>query len=224
MYNEEEFISINTLQHYIYCPRQCALIVVDDVWRNNLFTTRGNILHEKVDTPTAEVRGAIKSVRSLRIHSYRLGITGKCDVVEFYRRKTNVPQESPNIACGRQFSESLVPIEFKAGAPKSDLSDKVQLCAQALCLEEMLATTIPYGMLFYGKIRRRVSVKFDETLRSQTEATIKAVHQLSKSMYIPPAEYTSRCRNCSLYDVCQPKSMNSRKLTKYLDGLYEEAS
>lgn len=205
MYSEDEFIMISALQHYVYCPRQCGLIHVDDAWRENLFTTRGNILHEKVDTDTYEMRGTKKTVRGLRIHSFNLGITGRCDVVEF--------RNSDN-------GEDILPVEFKSGEPKDDISDKVQLCAQVFCLEEMLHTKITHGAFFYGKIRRRDVVEVDSELRLQTENIITSVRNIVSSRIIPPAEYTSKCRNCSLYDICQPKAMNKRKLNNYIRELY----
>ena len=205
MYTEDDFIMISALQHYVYCPRQCGLIHVDDVWSENLFTTRGNILHEKVDTDTYETRGAKRTVRGLRIHSFRLGITGRCDVVEF--KDTNDGEE-------------IMPVEFKSGEPKDDISDKVQLCAQVLCLEEMLSTKIKKGAFFYGKIRRRDIVEIDDGLRSQTESIITSVREIISSKKVPTAEYTSKCRNCSLLDICQPKAMNNRKLNNYIKELY----
>ncbi|MEW6508326.1 MAG: CRISPR-associated protein Cas4 [Bacteroidota bacterium] len=205
MYAEEDFIMISALQHYVYCPRQCGLIHVDDVWSENLFTTRGNILHEKVDTATYETRGIKKTVRALRIHSYRFGITGKCDVVEF--------RTSP-------YGDEVMPVEFKSGEPKEDISDKVQLCAQALCLEEMLNTNITRGAFFYGKIRRRNVVDIDSELRIQTENIIASVREIISKKIVPPAEFSSKCRNCSLIDICQPKAMNKRKLANYIKELY----
>jgi CRISPR-associated exonuclease Cas4 len=205
MYSEDDFIHIGALQHYVFCPRQCALIHVEDVWRDNVLTVRGNILHDKVDTDTYESRGAVRTVRGLRIHSYRLGIVGRCDVVEFRTSPTG---------------EEVLPVEFKAGKPKDDLSDKVQLCAQALCLEEMLATKIIRGAFFYSKIRRRVQVEMDEELRKQTESIIAAVHELVSNKRVPTARYMAKCRNCSLIDICQPRAMNERKLNEYLKSLY----
>ena len=205
MYNEDDFIMISALQHYVYCPRQCGLIHVDDVWHENLFTTRGNILHDKVDTDTYETRGTKKTVRGLRIHSFRLGITGRCDVVEFIDSKTG---------------EEILPVEFKSGEPKEDISDKVQLCAQALCLEEMLNTNITHGAFFYGKIRRRNVIEVDDVLRMQTENIICSVREIVSKKIVPQAEYSAKCRNCSLQDICQPKAMNKRKLTTYINGLY----
>jgi len=205
MYTEEDFIMISALQHYVYCPRQCGLIHVDDVWNENLFTTRGKILHQKVDSDTYETRGDIKTVRGLRIHSCRLGITGKCDVVEF--RETKNGQE-------------ILPVEFKSGKPKEDISDKVQLCAQVLCLEEMLNKPISKGAFFYGKIRRRSLIEIDSALRRQTEDVISKVREIVSSQTVPSAEYDAKCRNCSLIDICKPKAMNKKKLKNYLSELY----
>lgn len=205
MYTEDDFIMISALQHYVYCPRQCGLIHVDDVWHENLFTVRGNILHEKVDTDTYETRGTKKTVRGLRIHSFRLGITGRCDVVEFKETKNG---------------EEVMPVEFKSGEPKNDISDKVQLCAQALCLEEMLNTKIIRGAFFYGKIRRRDIVEIDNVLRMQTENIIGSVREIVSKKIVPQEEYSAKCRNCSLQDICQPKAMNRRKLQQYIKGLY----
>lgn len=205
MYTEDDFIMISALQHYVYCPRQCGLIHVDDVWHENLFTVRGNILHEKVDTDTYETRGTKKTVRGLRIHSFRLGITGRCDVVEFKETKNG---------------EEIMPVEFKSGEPKNNISDKVQLCAQALCLEEMLNTKVAHGAFFYGKIRRRNVVEIDNELRLQTENIIDSVREIVSKKIVPSAEYATRCRNCSLQDICQPKAMNKRKLQQYIKGLY----
>ncbi|HET54292.1 MAG TPA: CRISPR-associated protein Cas4 [Ignavibacteria bacterium] len=205
MFTEDDFIMISALQHYVYCPRQCGLIHVDDVWQENLFTTRGNILHEKVDTDTYETRGAIKTVRGLRIHSYNYGIVGRCDVVEFREEKSG---------------KVILPVEFKSGEPKEDISDKVQLCAQVLCLEEMLNTKITQGAFFYGKIRRRNTVEIDHELRTKTESIINSVREIVSSKKVPLAEYAAKCRNCSLQSVCQPKAMNSRKLKNYIKGLY----
>ena len=205
MYTEDDFIMISALQHYVYCPRQCGLIHVDDVWQENLFTTRGNIMHEKVDTDTYETRGDVKTVRGLRIHSFHFGLVGRCDVVEFRQEKT-----------GR----TILPVEFKSGEPKENISDKVQLCAQALCLEEMLNTKILQGAFFYGKIRRRNVIEIDSELRAQTESIINSVREIVSSKKVPIAEYEAKCRNCSIQSICQPKAMNSKKLQNYIKGLY----
>lgn len=206
VYSEDDFIMISALQHYIYCPRQCGLIHVDDVWQENLFTTKGNILHEKVDTDTYETRGATKTVRGLRIHSLQHGIVGRCDVVEFIKSKNG---------------EQIIPVEFKSGQPKEDISDKVQLCAQAICLEEMLNIPINSGAFFYGKIRRRNYIEIDDQLRSETINVISEVRKIIETKKVPKIEYTQKCRNCSLYSICQPKAMNNNKLKTYINKLFE---
>ncbi len=207
MYSEDDFIQLSALQHYVFCPRQCGLIHVEDVWADNVFTVRGEILHEKVDTDTYETRGTLKTVRGLRIHSTRLGIVGRCDVVEFRK--------------GKSEQEEVMPVEFKSGEPKEDVSDKVQLCAQALCLEEMMNTQVKRGAFFYGKIRRRVQVELDDELRKQTEEIIAAVHEIVSQKKVPAARYNEKCRNCSLEETCMPKAMNERKLHKYIETLYQ---
>ena len=231
MFAEDDFFQISALQHYVYCPRQCALIHVEDVWKENVFTVRGDILHEKVDTDTYESRGTIKTVRGLKIHSFRLGISGRCDVVEFLRQtgpakrdpaifKWQTMREMSVAAVGQSFL--IVPVEFKAGKPKDDISDKVQLCAQALCLEEMLNTSVKHGAFFYAKIRRRVQVEIDEDLRKQTEEIISSVREIMINKRTPAADYSAKCRNCSLEPVCLPKAMSDRKLKMYLKNLYEK--
>jgi CRISPR-associated exonuclease Cas4 len=222
MFTEDDLIMISALQHYVYCPRQCALIHVEDAWHENVFTVRGDILHEKVDTDTYETRGTKKTVRGLRIHSFRLGIVGRCDVVEFKELPPyGIPYSGTKTGRGLDLSrEEVIPVEFKSGEPKGNISDKVQLCAQAICLEEMLNTTIMRGAFFYGKIRRRDVVEIDNELRLQTESIIASVREIVSKKIVPPAEYAAKCRNCSLYSICQPKAMNQRKLHNYIKGLY----
>uniref|UniRef100_A0A7V3E5M7 CRISPR-associated exonuclease Cas4 n=1 Tax=Ignavibacterium album TaxID=591197 RepID=A0A7V3E5M7_9BACT len=207
MYTEDDFIMISALQHYIFCPRQCGLIHIDDVWQDNLFTVRGEILHEKVDTDSYETRGDVKTVRGLRIHSYKYGIVGRCDVVEF--KDTSKGKE-------------ILPVEFKAGEPKEDISDKVQLCAQVLCLEEMLNVEISKAAFFYGKIRRRNIIEITTELREQTQDVISKVRELVDNKKVPIIEYSSKCRNCSLISICQPKAMNKKKLNRYIQDLFQQ--
>lgn len=205
MYSEENFIQINAIQHYIFCPRQCGLIHIDDVWQDNLFTVRGEILHEKVDTETYEKRGDVKTVRGLRIHSYKHGLVGRCDVVEFIETSKGTV---------------VFPVEFKAGEPKEDISDKAQLCAQVLCLEEMLNIQIQKAGFYYGKIRRRTIVDIDDDLRNQTITVIEQVRSIFDNKKVPTAEYSSKCRNCSIINICQPKALNKSKVRKYLNELF----
>jgi CRISPR-associated exonuclease Cas4 len=222
MFTEDNFIHISALQHYVFCPRQCALIHVEDAWKDNLFTIRGELLHERVDTDTYESRGTVKTVRGLRIHSFRLGIVGRCDVVEFHRSKTKVTFSRAGSEKKVTFNMEyeVLPVEFKSGKPKEDISDKVQLCAQALCLEEMLNAQVKQGAFFYGRIRRRVFVAIDDSLREQTEGIIANVHDLIGRKMIPAAKYMQKCKRCSLEEICQPKAMNDRRLRTYMGALY----
>ena len=206
MFTEDDYVQLSALQHYVFCPRQFGLIHVDDVWHDNLFTVRGEILHEKVDTDTYETRGTVKTIRGMRIHSTRLGLTGRCDVVELHESSAS--------------QQGVFPVEFKSGEPKEDISDKVQLCAQALCLEEMMNVSIPRGAFFYGKIRRRVPLEIDADIRKQTEEIIDAVHAIMKAQRVPSAQYGPQCRNCSLESICLPKAMNEKKLNEYINKLY----
>jgi CRISPR-associated exonuclease Cas4 len=202
MYPEADYIMLSTLQHYQYCPRQCALIHLEQIWSENRFTAEGRVLHERSDSREAKREGRVRTVRTLPICSRRLGLSGQADVVEFHED-------------GRVF-----PVEYKRGRPKKNRCDEVQLCAQALCLEEMLNITIREGALFYGQSRRRYSVAFDNELRALTESTIIQVHDLFTGSVTPKAIYSKKCDQCSLKTACLPQSCTaSRSVRKYLAGM-----
>ena len=185
---EEEFIPISALQHFVYCPRQCALIHTERQWAENALTAEGRLLHERVDDGGASRRGEVTTSRSVAIRSTRLGLSGIADVVE--TRDGGAPY----------------PVEYKRGRPKTHRADEVQLCAQAVCLEEMLAVSVPEGALYYGKNRRRQVVVFDMALRRLTEGTAERTHSLLRSRRTPPADYHARkCGRCSLQDICLPR-------------------
>lgn len=178
---------LSTLQHYLYCPRQCALIHLERAWEENIFTAQGRVLHDRTDTPQTTVENGIKVARALRVGSRQLGVFGVCDVVEFR-------------------ADNPVPVEYKRGKPKSHRADEVQLCAQAVCLEEMFETEIVEGLLFYGKTRRRVTVALDATLRSLTFEVAEACRLLLHSSQTPTAVYNhKRCSACSLKEICLPR-------------------
>lgn len=209
MYTEDELIQLSALQHFIFCERQCALIHIEQLWNENLFTAEGRIMHDKVDTANRESRGNVRIEYSVPIRSLRLGLIGKADVVEF--QKTDNGRWMP------------FPVEYKRGKPKMDDCDKVQLCAQAICLEEMMNVEIPEGALFYGQTRRREDIVFDERLRLETEDIAIKVHELLESGITPKAEYSSKCKKCSLYELCMPKvSGKSRSASNYLLTAMEE--
>ena len=198
----DDLIFLSALNHYIYCARRCALIHIEQLWSENLFTAEGRIMHDKVDTAKLEKRRDIRVEYGVPLRSLRLGLIGKADVVEFHRKGN----------CWHPF-----PVEYKRGKPKGDNCDKVQLCAQAMCLEEMINCTITEGALFYGTTRRREEGVFDTDLRKETEETAKRVHELINSGITPKPEYSKKCKSCSLLEVCMPKACGTTgKASAYL--------
>jgi CRISPR-associated exonuclease Cas4 len=197
---EDELIAISALSHYSYCPRRCALIHIEQAWTENRFTAEGRIMHERVHDESRESRGDIRIDYGVSLRSLRLGLIGKADVVEFHRQPDG--------------SWLPFPVEYKRGKPKADDCDKVQLCAQAICLEEMLSVAIPEGALFYGQTRRRLDVVFDEALRGETEETARRAQALIAAGRTPPPVYEKRCESCSLMADCLPKTIQKRRSVK----------
>jgi CRISPR-associated exonuclease Cas4 len=200
MYLDDQNLPISALQHLLYCERQCALIYLEQVWAENQFTAEGLVLHEKAHAGGGERRGDVRTVTALRIRSRRLGLIGQMDVLECRL------QEDMGVAVpGLRGLWSLFPVEYKRGRPKGHRADEVQLCAQALCLEEMLGAAIPAGALFYGQTRHRHDVTFDDELRQLTIDSACRLHALFDAGLTPPAEYDRRkCDACSLVEICQP--------------------
>lgn len=205
MYREDELIPISALQHLAFCERQCALIYVEQIWSENRLTAEGRILHDRVHGEGAESRRDVRVVRGLRLRSLRLGLTGVADVVEFHANPDGA------MVPGLRGKWTPFPVEYKRGRPKADGCDDVQLCAQALCLEEMLNTVVAEGAFFYGQPRRRHPVTFDVPLRMRTEDLAKRAHELIISGITPPARYEKKCDACSLFDLCKPKTVGSSK-------------
>lgn len=228
-----ELLPISALQHLLYCERQCALIHVEQVWAENQFTAEGNVLHEKAHEGPDETREGVRIARGLPVKSETLGLSGQCDVVEFHRAGTRCAASGWSIRAAAGFASGcqVIPIEYKRGKPKAHQADEVQLCAQAMCLEEMLfvASTgsrseapllsianrsymIPEGRLFYGQTRRRVDVSFDEELRLLTTRAAQRLREMIANRATPPAVYEERkCEACSLKDLCMPKAMRFQK-------------
>ena len=189
---EDDLVSISALQHMLYCPRQCALIHLEQHWSDNQYTAEGHVLHARVDSGATESRPAVRVERSVPVRSLRFGLSGIVDVVEI------------------RSDRSLYPIEYKRGRPKSHRADEVQLCAQAICLEEMLDTTIPAGALFYGRSRRRKPVEFDQELRLITERVAADTRRMIQAGRTPLPEYEPRkCDSCSLNEFCQPRAVRA---------------
>ena len=190
LFPETDFVPISALQHFLYCPRQCALIHVERIWMENQLTAEGRILHGRVEAAVTDRRFGVRTERSVPVRSRYLGLSGVVDVVEVH-------------AGGRVF-----PVEYKRGRPKRHRADEVQLCAQAVCLEEMLEQPIPEGALFYGRSRRRTSVVFDTELRDLTAQTAREVRGLIESLTTPAPVYERRkCDSCSLKEACKPEKL-----------------
>ncbi|GAB7024107.1 CRISPR-associated protein Cas4 [Salidesulfovibrio brasiliensis] len=181
---------LSALQHYMYCPRQCALIHVEKVWSENRYTAEGRLLHLRADSGSSGRRGGVAEDRSVPLRSDVLGLYGIADVVETRQ--------------GEDGKEYPYPVEYKRGSPKVEDWDRVQLCAQALCLEEMLGVHVPEGAIFYGKPRRRERVSFDALLRQEVQRVCSAVREMVQKAILPDAEKGPKCRNCSLRDACMP--------------------
>ena len=204
MYSDSDLLPLSALQHFIYCPRQCALIHLEQQWTENLFTAEGRTQHDRVDRPEHETRDGVRTEYAVPLRSLRLGLIGKADAVEFH-------------------ADKIYPVEHKRGRPKPTHCDWVQLCAQALCLEEMLEVEIGEGAIFYGQPRRRQPVAFSAELRAETEATARALHELIRLGGTPPAEYEKRkCDACSLIETCMPK--RARRVEEYLEKSVFETS
>lgn len=198
-YPESEFIQLSSLQHMLFCERQCALIHVEQLWSENRFTAEGRAQHERVDRPEHESRAGVRTEYAVLLRSLQLGLIGKADAVEFE-------------------GDRVFPVEHKRGRPKPDHCDWVQLCAQALCLEEMMSVKVPQGAIFYGKPRRRQVVTFDPALREETREVILAVHELIRSGKTPPPVYEKKkCDACSLNELCMPT------VCKHVAGYLQEA-
>ncbi len=211
MYSEDDLLPISALQHLAFCERQCALIHIEQQWAENRLTVEGELLHNRVHERETEGRPGLVIARGLRIHSRRLGLSGQADVVEFHASADGLR------LAGREGLWRAHPVEYKRGRPKPDRTDEVQLCAQALCLEEMLDAAIGEGAIFYGQPRRRREIVLGPGLRAETEQLAARLHKLFQSRHTPAAVYEAKCRNCSLLSLCMPEAVSrSRGVAAYI--------
>jgi CRISPR-associated exonuclease Cas4 len=211
-YAEDELLPLSGLQHLAFCERQCALIHIEQAWAENLYTAEGRVLHERVHDPDQVSRGDVRIEYAMPLRSLRLGLIGKADVVEFHRNMGGTGEEWIPF-----------PVEYKRGRPKKANVDKIQLCAQAICLEEMLDVDVPSGALFYGKTRHRQDVVFDAALRLETEKTAERFHALIEAGVTPKAIYRKQCDTCSLKNLCLPKTVEKRRsVDRYLKNVARE--
>ena len=214
-YEEDDLLQLSALQHLVFCERQCALIHIENVWADNALTVHGGHMHDKVheDGDRTESRGDIRIARGLPLRSMKLGLSGISDVVEFHR----VSEGGVQLADVRGFWRPF-PVEYKRGRPKQSRCDEVQVCAQAICLEEMLGVFISEGALFYGATRHRFEVSFDVALRAETEHAALRLHDLIHNRRIPSAVRDSKCDNCSLLEICMPEiAVKSQSAKSYLN-------
>ena len=216
-FKEEDWLQLSGLQHFAFCRRQWALIHIENQWAENYRTVDGRLMHEHVhDQEFRESRGDRLTVRGLAIHSAQLAVSGQCDAVEFRRDPGGVSLRN------REGLWLPYPVEYKRGRPKEHNADELQLCAQAMCLEEMLCCAIPEGALYYGEPRRRTVVPFTSELRRQTQDSLAEMHQLYQSRYTPKVKPSKACNACSLKELCLPKLMGRKKVADYLTASMEE--
>ncbi|MFT9494216.1 CRISPR-associated protein Cas4 [Anaerosolibacter sp.] len=202
---------LSGIQHFSFCRRQWALIHIEQQWQENLRTIEGQILHEKThDNTIKEKRGDLIISRGMAIFSRSLGLTGTCDVVELHRNPDGV-----NIF-GRDGTYKPVPVEYKRGKPKEDESDMLQLCAQAMCLEEMLLCRIPEAFLFYGETKRRLKIILDDGLRVRVSTMVREMHQLYEKKHTPKVKASKACKACSLVEICMPKLCKNPSVSYYI--------
>lgn len=210
-YEEEDYLLLSGIQHFCFCRRQWALIHIEQQWDENVRTVEGKQLHENAhDGLSSEQRGDLVVTRGMAVFSKELGISGSCDVVEFQNTRDGIS------IFGRDGLFQPIPVEYKRGSPKESDADVLQLCAQAVCLEEMLVCKIKYGFLFYGEIRRRVKINFDADLRKRVSAMFTEMHQYFKRRYTPKVKPSTSCKACSLEEICMPKLCRNKSAISYL--------
>ena len=212
-YPESNYLQLSGIQHFAFCRRQWALIHIEQQWAENYQTTAGALMHKKAhDEMSVERRGDLLIMRGLRIASSELGLSGQCDVVEFC-------QDAGGI-CLSDFDGKwrIEPVEYKRGTAKEGREDEVQLCAQAMCLEEMFLTEIPKGYLYYGENKRRTEVVFDEELRGHVRKLCREMHELYEKGRTPKVKTSKKCRACSLKDVCLPKLNKTLDVEHYIQS------
>lgn len=215
-FSDDDLLQLSGLQHFAFCRRQWALIHIEKQWQENWRTTEGSLMHSRAhDTGIRERRGDTLIVRGLSVVSRTLGISGQCDVVEFHPAFDGVPIR------GEDGAWRPYPVEYKHGSPKTRQADELQLCAQAMCLEEMLCCQITEGALFYGETRRRTMVSFDDELRDTVRTMLEEMHQLYKRGYTPKVRPTKACNACSLKELCLPSLLRSDHSAKYLRDAME---
>lgn len=216
-YEESDYLQLSGIQHFRFCRRQWALIHVENQWAENSRTVDGTILHQRAhDSGLRERRGALLITRNMRIASRELGVSGACDVVEFRQSREGTP------LAGENGLFQPYPVEYKNGSLREDTANDLQLCGQAMCLEEMLCCDIPKGALYYGEIRRRVEVTFTPELRQEVRDCLREMHELYRRGHTPKVKPTRSCNACSLKELCLPRLIKTVSVKTYLQKSLEE--
>src|SRR5699024_6847031 len=214
VYKESDYLMLSGLQHFVFCRRQWAIIHIEQEWEENILTVEDHDVHERVDTPSIrEKRGDTLYVRAMPIHSPSLGISGICDMVEFVKDANGVSLH------GEKGLYKPKPIEYKRGKPKTHEADILQLTAQVMCLEEMLATEIEEAALFYNEVKRRQSVAVTEELREKVRKLTKEMHHYYEKRYTPRVKTGKHCKSCSLRYMCLPELMNRETVSTYMNRM-----
>ncbi len=216
-YKEEEYLQLSGLQHFKFCRRRWALIHIEKQWADNFRTTDGSLMHKHAhDKGFRESRGDRLITRGMSVFSPTLGISGECDVLEFHRNENGISLD------GREGVWQPYPVEYKRGAPNSQSGDTLQLCGQAMCLEEMLCCTIPEGALYFGETHQRKVVPFTQELRQAVGDCLLEMHDLYRRGYTPKVKPTKACNACSMKELCLPKLISKRTVAEYLRKGMEE--
>lgn len=217
VYGDDDLLAISGLQHFSFCRRQWALIHIEQQWQENLRTVEGRILHDKAhDAFFTEKRGNVLISRGMAVMSRSLGVSGVCDVVELHAAPDGVP------IFGREGKWLPIPVEYKRGSPKENDADRLQLCCQAMCLEEMLCCEIPEAYLYYGEPNRRSKVLLDDSLRQKVRSMLLEIHDYYRRQYTPRVKPFKSCRACSLKDLCLPKLCRGQSAKEYLNRALHE--
>lgn len=217
-FDEADYLMISGLQHFSFCKRQWALIHIENQWQENLRTVEGNIVHERChDKEFTEKRGELLITRGMRVFSRTLGVTGECDVVEFRRGVKGTK------LFGQEGLWQPLPIEYKRGKSKINDADRLQVCCQAMCLEEMLACDISEGAIYYNETRRRETVVLDTKLRTEVSVFLGEMHEYYRKGYTPKTKVTNGCKLCSLQNICLPKLCKQLSVKAYYKSFLEGA-
>ena len=216
-YSEDDYLMLSGIQHYAFCRRQWAIIHIEQQWQENEHTVEGELLHKRAhDAYFTEKRKDVIISRGLPVHSRTMGVSGVCDIVEFCRAEDGIP------LFGHRGLYSVYPVEYKKGAPKDSEIDILQLTAQAMCLEEMLSAKIQEGAIFYGEIRRRDNIVFNDTLRDTVRKDFEEMHGLFERRYTPKVKWSKSCGACSLKDICMPRLGKAPSVRDYISKTLSE--